>query len=129
MVSLSLYFETIFRKDCFSARKDKIIDPCVGHLFAIFYELTSKINVSLSLTKYSLIDDRMCSREELVLILGSACSQNPADIKAAEEKLKSLETEKGFYHALATVVSDVSVTVPVRWQAVLYVKNGIDRYW
>ena len=45
------------------------------------------------------------------------------------DELKSLETEKGFYHALATVVSDVSVTVPVRWQAVLYVKNGIDRYW
>ena len=72
---------------------------------------------------------RMCSREELVLILGSAASQNPADIKAAEEKLKSLETEKGFYHALSSVVSDASATVPVRWQAVLYVKNGIDRYW
>lgn len=45
-----LMFQKKFRKDCLCARKDKTTRYCFGHLFAIFNELTFRINVSLSLT-------------------------------------------------------------------------------
>jgi hypothetical protein len=69
------------------------------------------------------------STAELVLLLEHAASQNPTDIKMAEEKLKGLETQKGFYHALTLIVATHNLSTPIRWQAVIYVKNGIDRYW
>ena len=46
-------FLNLFRKDCFCAWKDKATRNFFGQLFAIFYELTFRINVSLSLTSLS----------------------------------------------------------------------------
>ena len=61
--------------------------------------------------------------------LKEASSQNPGSIKQAEEQLKQWETEPGFYTILLNVFSDLSIDVNIRWQAVLYFKNGVDRYW
>jgi len=70
------------------------------------------------------------SASQLVLsCLSDASSQNPAAIKAAEEQLRRFETEPGFYTILLNVFSELSLSVNVRWQAVLYFKNGVDRYW
>ena len=65
----------------------------------------------------------------VVTCLGEASSQNPASIKQAEEKLKQWETERGFYSILLNIFTDHSLDVHIRWQAVLYFKNGVDRYW
>jgi len=62
-------------------------------------------------------------------VLGKAASQDPAAIKQAEEQLKGWEAQPGFYTALLTVFSDMNIDVNIRWQAVLYFKNGVDRYW
>ena len=60
--------------------------------------------------------------------LHDAASQNPAAIKAAEEQLRKFETEPGFYTTLLNIFSNHSIAVNVRWQAVLYFKNGVDRF-
>ena len=65
----------------------------------------------------------------VVTCLGEASSQNPASIKQAEEKLKQWETERGFHTILLNIFTDHSLDVHIRWQAVLYFKNGVDRYW
>ncbi|KAL3218940.1 hypothetical protein MRX96_031251 [Rhipicephalus microplus] len=61
--------------------------------------------------------------------LRKAASQNAEQLKPAEQQLKCWETEKWFYSALLSIFSDHSVEVNVRWLAVLYIKNGIERYW
>ena len=65
----------------------------------------------------------------VVACLGEASSQNPASIKQAEARLKQWETEPGFYSTLLNIFTDLSLDVHIRWQAVLYFKNGVDRYW
>ena len=35
--------------------------------------------------------------------------------------------QPGFYTALLAVFSDYGIDVNIRWQAVLYFKNGVDR--
>ncbi|KAH6938891.1 hypothetical protein HPB50_014678 [Hyalomma asiaticum] len=61
--------------------------------------------------------------------LRKAASQDAEQLKPAEQQLKCWETEKWFYSALLSIFSDHSVEVNVRWLAVLYIKNGIERYW
>lgn len=68
-------------------------------------------------------------RDEVLLALNHACSQDPALIKEAERKLKTWETEAGFYSLLMFVFKNGSLDVNIRWMAILYIKNGVDRYW
>ena len=63
----------------------------------------------------------------VVACLGEAASQNPDAIKQAEERLKEWEAEPGFYTTLLNIFGDYGVDVNIRWQAVLYFKNGVDR--
>ena len=63
----------------------------------------------------------------VVACLGEAASQNPDAIKQAEERLKEWEAEPGFYTTLLNIFGDHGVDVNIRWQAVLYFKNGVDR--
>ncbi|XP_060524948.1 importin-11 [Cylas formicarius] len=62
-------------------------------------------------------------------VLQRASSQNPEILKPAETKLREWETQPGFYSILCNVISNHSLDVNVRWIAVLYMKNGIDKYW
>ncbi|OCT57335.1 hypothetical protein XELAEV_18003640mg [Xenopus laevis] len=62
-------------------------------------------------------------------VLTQASSQDSAVLKPAEEQLKQWETQPGFYTVLLTIFTNHSLDVNVRWLAVLYFKNGIDRYW
>ncbi|CAH0559233.1 unnamed protein product [Brassicogethes aeneus] len=70
------------------------------------------------------------SPENFILdVLQRASSQNPDILKPAVEKLKEWETQPGFYNTLLNVFCNHNVDVNVRWIAVLYLKNGIDKYW
>ncbi|PIK48319.1 putative importin-11, partial [Apostichopus japonicus] len=67
---------------------------------------------------------------EVVLeVLNRATSQDTSVLKPAEQQLKEWETQPGFYSILQAIFSNHSIDVNVRWLAVLYFKNGIDRYW
>ncbi|XP_063215721.1 importin-11-like isoform X2 [Bacillus rossius redtenbacheri] len=61
--------------------------------------------------------------------LQQAASQDVGVLKPAEQRLKQWETEPGFYSVLLNIVSNHAIDVNVRWLAVLYFKNGIDRFW
>uniref|UniRef100_A0AAR2IK54 Importin-11 n=1 Tax=Pygocentrus nattereri TaxID=42514 RepID=A0AAR2IK54_PYGNA len=61
--------------------------------------------------------------------LTQATSQNTAELKPAEEQLRQWETQPGFYSVLLSIFNNHLLDVNVRWLAVLYFKNGIDRYW
>ncbi|XP_020639328.2 importin-11 [Pogona vitticeps] len=70
------------------------------------------------------------SASSIVLqVLTQATSQNTAVLKPAEEQLKQWETQPGFYSVLLNIFTNHTLDVNVRWLAVLYFKNGIDRYW
>ncbi|XP_075695331.1 importin-11 isoform X1 [Rhinoderma darwinii] len=62
-------------------------------------------------------------------VLTQASSQDSTVLKPAEEQLKQWETQPGFYTVLLNIFTNHSLDVNVRWLAVLYFKNGIDRYW
>ncbi|KAG7491028.1 importin-11 [Solea senegalensis] len=61
--------------------------------------------------------------------LTQATSQDTAVLKPAEEQLRQWETQPGFYSVLLNIFNNQMLDVNVRWLAVLYFKNGIDRYW
>ncbi|XP_043263596.1 importin-11 isoform X1 [Colletes gigas] len=65
----------------------------------------------------------------VIEVLQQAGSQDPNILKPAEQTLKQWETERGFYTALFNVFSNHSLSVNIRWMAILYFKNGVDRYW
>ncbi|XP_030421866.1 importin-11 isoform X2 [Gopherus evgoodei] len=62
-------------------------------------------------------------------VLTQATSQDTAVLKPAEEQLKQWEIQPGFYSVLLNIFTNHTLDVNVRWLAVLYFKNGIDRYW
>ncbi|XP_056320294.1 importin-11 [Danio aesculapii] len=61
--------------------------------------------------------------------LTQATSQDTAVLKPAEDQLRQWETQPGFYSVLLSIFNNHLLDVNVRWLAVLYFKNGIDRYW
>ncbi|KAJ1522166.1 hypothetical protein ONE63_002476 [Megalurothrips usitatus] len=61
--------------------------------------------------------------------LQCASSQNQESFKPAEKKLQEWEVEPGFYSILLNIFSNHTIDVNVRWLAVLYFKNGVDKYW
>uniref|UniRef100_A0A8C3SMN5 Importin-11 n=1 Tax=Chelydra serpentina TaxID=8475 RepID=A0A8C3SMN5_CHESE len=62
-------------------------------------------------------------------VLTQATSQDTAVLKPAEEQLKQWEIQPGFYSVLLNIFTNHTLDINVRWLAVLYFKNGIDRYW
>ena len=65
----------------------------------------------------------------VIEVLEKAGSQDPSIFKPAEQVLKQWETQQGFYTALFNVFSNESLPITIRWMAVIYLKNGIDKYW
>ncbi|XP_047679102.1 importin-11 [Tachysurus fulvidraco] len=62
-------------------------------------------------------------------VLSQASSQDSTLLKPAEEQLRNWENQPGFYSILQCIFNNHVLDVNVRWLAVLYFKNGIDRYW
>uniref|UniRef100_A0A8D0HQZ1 Importin-11 n=1 Tax=Sphenodon punctatus TaxID=8508 RepID=A0A8D0HQZ1_SPHPU len=70
------------------------------------------------------------SASNIVLqVLTQSTSQDTAVLKPAEEQLKQWETQPGFYSVLLNIFTNHTLDINVRWLAVLYFKNGIERYW
>ncbi|XP_043593041.1 importin-11 isoform X1 [Bombus pyrosoma] len=65
----------------------------------------------------------------VIEVLQQAGSQDPTILKPAEQTLKQWETERGFYTALYNVFSNHSLSINIRWMAILCFKNGVDKYW
>ncbi|XP_011298747.1 importin-11 [Fopius arisanus] len=65
----------------------------------------------------------------VIEVLQQASSQDPNVFKPAEQMLSEWETQRGFYTTLYNVFSNYSLSVNVRWMAVLCFKNGVDKYW
>lgn len=61
--------------------------------------------------------------------LDLASSQDATQIKQAEAKLAQWEGEPGFHTTLQGLFADHSVDMRVRWLAVVYFKNGVQKYW
>ncbi|KAB7497155.1 Importin-11 [Armadillidium nasatum] len=67
---------------------------------------------------------------EIVLqTLQQATSQIPDQFKPAESMLENWQAQPGFYSILVEIFSQHSLDANVRWLAVLYFKNGVDKYW
>ncbi|KAK9491507.1 armadillo-type protein [Lipomyces doorenjongii] len=69
---------------------------------------------------------------DLLQALQAAVLQDLASVarrKAAEAQLKTWETHSGFYSLLQDAFLDVSLQSDIRWIAIIYFKNGIDKYW
>lgn len=58
-------------------------------------------------------------------VLSSHLPQETHDI----HRLMNIRCGKHIFLFLFQIFSDHSVEVTVRWLAVLYFKNGVDRYW
>ncbi|KTW32847.1 hypothetical protein PNEG_04338 [Pneumocystis murina B123] len=67
--------------------------------------------------------------EAIIQTLYDSVSQDISIVKLAEEKLKSWETIPGFYLSLQDVFMEKVLPDNVRWISIIYLKNGIDRYW
>merc|ERR1711963_984803 len=67
--------------------------------------------------------------EALKQLLIAVSSQDPRGLINAERQLKVLEVQPGFHAALLTSASDRELNSGTRLQAILYLKNGIDKYW
>ncbi|KAL3277504.1 hypothetical protein HHI36_012850 [Cryptolaemus montrouzieri] len=69
------------------------------------------------------------TQDHLLEALKRASSQNTEILKPAETQLREWEIQPGFYTALLNIISTHNLDLNIRWIAVLYMKNGIDRYW
>lgn len=49
--------------------------------------------------------------------------------QTAEAQLKTWESEKGFHYMLQSIYINTQLPLQVRWLAVIYLKNGIEKYW
>ncbi|SCU82799.1 LADA_0C08042g1_1 [Lachancea dasiensis] len=49
--------------------------------------------------------------------------------KLAEHQLKLWETEKGFHFLLQSIYLDLSISLNIRWLAIIQFKNGVEKYW
>ncbi|CAH0385174.1 unnamed protein product [Bemisia tabaci] len=65
----------------------------------------------------------------VVEALRQASSQDATVLKAAEAKLAEWEVAPGFHFTLFSIFSNQNIEVNVRWLAIVYLKNGVDKYW
>lgn len=68
---------------------------------------------------------------DLVSVLEQASNIgfNPNNQKLAEQQLKVWETQKGFHYHLQSIYLNLSMSLQIRWLAVIQFKNGIEKYW
>ena len=67
--------------------------------------------------------------QDLRPLFESVATNTSGNLKDVENALKSLEIQPGFHYSLLALAGDQSNAVGIRLQSVLYLKNGIDRYW
>ncbi|KAG0325424.1 Importin-11, partial [Podila humilis] len=68
-------------------------------------------------------------REVLLSVLTEAASQEQSRMQNAVTQLQLWEATPQFNATLQDIFYDKSVDTNIRWQAIIYLKNGIDKYW
>ncbi|KAF9570878.1 hypothetical protein EC968_001317 [Mortierella alpina] len=71
----------------------------------------------------------MSARDALLAVLVEAASQEQARMQSAVTQLQQWETTPQFNATLQDIFYDRSLDTNIRWQAIIYLKNGIDKYW
>ncbi|KAI1312607.1 Importin-11 [Mortierella claussenii] len=71
----------------------------------------------------------MSAREVLLSVLAEAASQEQGRMKNAVTQLQQWEATPQFNAMLQDIFYDKSIDTNIRWQAIIYLKNGIDKYW
>ncbi|KAF9953439.1 hypothetical protein BGZ72_005413 [Mortierella alpina] len=71
----------------------------------------------------------MSARDALLAVLAEAASQEQARMQSAVTQLQHWETTPQFNATLQDIFYDRSLDTNIRWQAIIYLKNGIDKYW
>jgi Importin-beta N-terminal domain len=61
--------------------------------------------------------------------LEQASGSNPQLVKVATEQLSNWETQPGYHSALQDVYADSNYHQSIRFQAIIQLKNGIDKHW
>ncbi|XP_067934754.1 importin-11-like [Watersipora subatra] len=69
------------------------------------------------------------SGSHVVNVLHQTLSSDSETLCSAQQKLLKWEAEAGFYSELMRIFTNKNNDVNVRWQAILYVKNGVERNW
>ncbi|KAI9291960.1 ARM repeat-containing protein [Neoconidiobolus thromboides FSU 785] len=73
--------------------------------------------------------NNLSPRDQLIQVLVQASSQHSQELNLAVEKLKEWQTVTMFYPTLQDIAYDPNLPFKIRFQALIYLKNGIDRYW
>ncbi|KZT53287.1 ARM repeat-containing protein [Calocera cornea HHB12733] len=68
-------------------------------------------------------------QQQLYQVLSDACSQDPARMMPAAERLPKLEKEQGAFHAIYQIGAEKRVPVPVREMAMIRLKNEMTTHW
>jgi hypothetical protein len=63
------------------------------------------------------------------LVQASGGAQGLQGIKVATEQLGNWETKPGYYSALQDIYVNLSLDEQIRHQAIIQLKNGIDKHW
>ncbi|KAG0204332.1 Importin-11 [Mortierella sp. NVP41] len=71
----------------------------------------------------------MSARDSLLTVLAEAASQDPARMQNAVTQLQQWEATPQFNATLQDIFYDKCLDTNLRWQAIIYLKNGIDKYW
>jgi len=66
---------------------------------------------------------------QLYHLLEELSSQDTYRMKSAEDQLKVFETSPLFYSTLQEFAYSQQFPFSIRWFAIIYLKNGIDKYW
>lgn len=61
--------------------------------------------------------------------LAKASGSNPQQVTAATRQLSRWESQPGYYLALSTVYANWNHHQHIRFQAIVQLKNGVDKYW
>lgn len=61
--------------------------------------------------------------------LQSAISQDPQQVKQAEQNLSSWEKEPNFYPTILNFYANSNLDEAARFMSILTLKNGIDKHW
>lgn len=69
------------------------------------------------------------TQANLFHVLRAASSADPTQVQTGTKQLQAWERAQGFYPLLQAVFVDTSLPYPVRYLAVIQLKNGIDKYW
>ncbi|OWB57745.1 hypothetical protein B5S28_g3714 [[Candida] boidinii] len=68
--------------------------------------------------------------ENLKAVLQQAsATERGQNQQAAEAQLKSWESVKGFHFLLQSVYIDTNQPLQIRWLAIIYLKNDVDKFW